>query len=151
MASKAVHLKAILAQKLTWTSAEKLQAQRLAGIREHADKLANALNREGYTVPTAAGGTKANPKAAARERLVREDTQLVRQLQLGAVRTADNGRSYKAAGSPVEVRSQLWEQWGQHCQTNLIPGLWLFQVRQAGCEVPADAAFAIGNPTELPR
>lgn len=150
MANKDIHLSAILAQRLTWTQVDRLQAERLATVRANIDKLDKKLVREGYTVSTAAGGVKANPTAASRDRLVREDSQLTRRLQLGAQRTADNGRSYTAAVSPVELRAQLWEQHGETCRTNLIPGLWLYLVRENKCESEGDQGYTLDNPTELP-
>ncbi|MGF6697858.1 hypothetical protein OKW38_002470 [Paraburkholderia sp. MM5496-R1] len=150
MASKNVHLAAILAQRLSWTQADRLQADRLATVRSQIDKLDRALVREGFTVKTAAGTDKTNPKVSAKDKFTREEGQLTRRLQLGAQRVTDNGRSYQVAASPVEMRAQLWEEHGDTCRTNLIPGLWRYLVRENKCEIDEDQQYTTDNPMELP-
>ncbi|KGX76421.1 hypothetical protein AQ910_29010 [Burkholderia pseudomallei] len=149
MASKNEHLTAILAMRVSWTTVDEMQAKRLAMVRVQIDKLTEELDREGYTVPTRDLSTeKPNPKISAREKLVREDNQLTRRLGLGAQRT--KGGRAKAADSPMEKRKELWEQWADHCRTNLIPGLWLHLVKEANCDIASDHVFATDNPRELP-
>lgn len=135
--------------RVSWTNADEIQAERLAAVRAQIDKLTDELEREGYTVPTRDLSTeKPNPKASAREKLVREESQLTRRLNLGAQRT--RGGRAKAADSPIEQRKELWKQWADHCRSNLIPGLWLHLVKEAKCDIEADHAFITGNPAELP-
>lgn len=149
MASKAQHLKAILAQRVSWTTADKLLAGQLAAMRASLEKARKEAEAAPLTVLSAAGTAKPNPVHAAVSRMAKEEASLTRRLALGAQRTA--GGQYKAASSPGEKRAELWTQWAEDCRANLIPGLWLFQVKQTGCNNPTDEAFALGNPLNMPR
>ncbi|MBV8271910.1 MAG: hypothetical protein JO067_06525 [Cupriavidus sp.] len=148
MATKAEHVKAIMAQRMEWTQADKLQAEQLAMLRAKLDHERKKTDKAPLTVPTAAGGEKPNPVFAGIEKLAKQEAQLTRRLQLGATRTA--GGQYKAAVSPMEKRQQLWERLAEHCVSNLIPGLWLHSVREAGCEIPEDSTGWPNNPQQLP-
>ncbi|WP_155630745.1 hypothetical protein [Burkholderia cepacia] len=150
MATKAAHLRAIIGQRVSWTQADRMQAERLAYLRFQIEKLDRELGREGFTVATAAGGSKTNPKVGARERLVKEESQLTRRLGLGLQRTTDNGRSYKVALSPGEMRERLWRVFEGDCLANLKPGMWLSWTRMQGCEIPEDATGYPNNPLTLP-
>jgi len=148
MASKATHLKAIMAQRMEWTQADQLQAEQLAMLRAKLDHERKKADKAPLTVGTAAGGEKPNPVFAVIDTLAKQEAQLTRRLNLGAKRNA-RGR-YQTATSPVEQRQALWLELEPLLLDNLIPGLWLFKVREAGCAIPGDEAFAISNPTTLP-
>jgi hypothetical protein len=148
MTTKAHYLKAILDMRTDWTEHDRLQAEQLAVLRHKLDIERRKSSKAPATVPTAAGGEKPNPVFAVIDKMARQEAALTRRLCLTAVRTA--GGQYKANASPVDTRTQLWDQHAEHCRLNLIPGLWLQAVREAGVEIDEDSVGWPGNPQELP-
>jgi hypothetical protein len=148
MTTKAKHLKAILAMRTEWTEQDRLQADQLAVLRHKLDSERRNAAKAPVTVPTAAGGEKPNPIFAVIDRMARQEAALTRRLCLHAVRTP--GGQYKANTSPVDARRQLWERHCEHCRSNLVPGLWLHLVREAGAEIDEDSVGWPDNPKELP-
>lgn len=148
MTTKAKHLEAILAMRLEWSAQDKLMATQLADLRFKLDQERSKSAKAPATVPTAAGGKKANPIFSIIDRLAKQEGQLTRRLRLGAQRTA--GGQYKPSSSPTEVRRQLWEKWAEHCVADLMPSLWLYMVREAGVEITEDSIGLPSNPKNLP-
>lgn len=148
MASKAVHLRAILSQRTEWTEADRLQASQLADLRAKLDAERRASAKAPMTVATAAGGEKPNPLFAGIERMSKQEAQLTRRLGLGAQRNA-RGRS-KVARSPMETRKQLWEKFGKTYAGKLLPGAWRCLMQQHGVEIPEDSIGWPDNPQTLP-
>lgn len=148
MTTKKGYLEAILAMRLEWSEQDKQLATQLANLRYRLDRDRAKSATASSTVPTAAGGEKANPIFSVIDRLSKQENQLTRRLQLGAQRTA--GGQYKTNDSPSEARARLWEQWGDSCKEDLIPGLWLCVVKEAGVTIPEDSLGWPANPSQLP-
>jgi len=148
MATKAKHLAAIKAQRIEWSEADSLLADQLADLRAKLDRERKIAANAPATVSTAAGNDKPNPLFAVIEKLSRQEAQLTRRLGLGLKRT--KAGQYETTKSPIELRRKLWDKHNENCQTELIPGLWLYAVRDAGVEIDEDQQYTFANPKTLP-
>lgn len=148
MATKKVHLEAILAMRLDWTDTDRLTAERLAELRAQLDRATTAAGRAPATTTTAAGGVKPHPAHVRLNDLAAQEAQLTRRLRLNPQRTASG--QYEATDSPVAARQRLWDEVGELYADSLLFGAWLGAVDDAKCAIPEDAYGWPNSPKTLP-